>query len=68
MGARFRDTLSREEKFAGAVEGRLQVGFRAKGIIYGVTGGYAQPFGLLVRSNMRDYVGGGVVGLFVDWR
>jgi hypothetical protein len=57
-----------EDRVAGLLEGRVHVGHAVGPVVAGVAVGYAEPFSLARRSLARPYVGGLLVGLFMDWR
>lgn len=60
--------LANEDKTGGLLEGRLQIGYRVGQVALGLAGGYAEPFSVGRRSVARNYVGGGLIGFFADWR
>ena len=67
FGARYPDGPS-ENKVLGFLEGRLQVGMKAGGAVYGLSVGYGSAYEAPRRSDAYDYVGGPMLGLFANWR
>jgi hypothetical protein len=67
LGARF-DTLPRERRIIGSVEGRVQFGWRVASVAYGVSLGLSQPYVYPGRSAAAPYLGGLLLGVFADWR
>ncbi|RKH21561.1 hypothetical protein D7X75_36805, partial [Corallococcus sp. CA031C] len=66
-GAHF-GTQPPDRRVAGAVQGRIQIGYQLSDVGVGLALGYAEPFGLKNRSFARDFVGGVSLGFFADWR
>jgi hypothetical protein len=66
-GARF-DRLPTENRFQGSIEGRVLGGLELGGIEYGLSIGYSSPYDRNDRGNSTEYLGGMMVGLYVDWR
>ncbi|WP_164018748.1 hypothetical protein [Pyxidicoccus trucidator] len=67
-GAHFDGGLPADHRSAGIVEGRIHLGYQLGATAVGLAVGYSEPFGLKRRSLGRYFVGGPMVGLFVDWR
>ncbi|NVJ23419.1 hypothetical protein HUW62_19525 [Myxococcus sp. AM011] len=67
-GAHFDGGAPPDKHTVGIIEGRIQVGYQFEQMAAGFTVGYGEPFGLKRRYLGRSFVGGPMVGLFVDWR
>ncbi|MFY1825574.1 hypothetical protein ACN47A_06660 [Myxococcus fulvus] len=67
-GAKFDGGPLPDKNVAGIVEGRIQIGYQFDTVAAGVAVGYGEPFGLKRRYLGRGFVGGPMVGLFMDWR
>ncbi|QDE69382.1 MULTISPECIES: hypothetical protein [Myxococcus] len=67
-GADFDGGLEKDRRVAGLIEGRVHLGYQFGDIAGGLAVGYAEAFGYKRRSLGRFFVGGPMVGLFVDWR
>lgn len=57
-----------EALVAGLLEGRLLVGYRLAPVVLGVAAGYAEPYSYRRRNVSLEFLGGPLVGLFLDWR
>lgn len=57
-----------DRRIAGILEGRLHLGYQLGAAAAGLAVGWGEPFGTKRRSLARRYLGGPMVGLFVDWR
>lgn len=60
--------LPPEQRTAGLVDGRLQLGHSVGPLVLGAALGYGEAFGVSRRSNALQYLGGVSFGLFADWR
>lgn len=68
-GAHFDGNISPpDHRVAGIVEGRIHLGYQFGTAAAGLAVGYSEPFGTKRRSASRIYLGGAMLGLFVDWR
>jgi hypothetical protein len=57
-----------DRRVAGLIDGRIHLGYQFGTAAAGVALGYGEPFGTKRRSLSRIYLGGPMLGLFVDWR
>lgn len=62
------ENFPNESLTGGLLEGRLQIGYRVGQVALGLAGGYAEPFSVGRRNVAHNYVGGGLIGFFADWR
>ncbi|WP_254624210.1 MULTISPECIES: hypothetical protein [unclassified Myxococcus] len=67
-GAHFDGGAPADKNTVGIIEGRLQAGYQFDTFALGLAVGYGEPFGLKRRYLGRSFVGGPLLGLFVDWR
>jgi len=67
-GAQFDGGLEPDRRVAGLIEGRIHLGYQFGDVAGGLAVGYGEPFGYKRRSLGRFFVGGPMLGLFVDWR
>ncbi len=67
-GADFDGGLEPDRRVAGIIEGRIHLGYQFGTVAGGLAVGYAEAFGYKRRSLGRFFVGGPMVGLFMDWR
>jgi hypothetical protein len=68
-GAKYQDNLlPSEQRTAGLVEGRLQLGHSVGPFVLGAALGYGELFGTSRRSNALEYLGGLNFGVYADWR
>lgn len=57
-----------EALVAGMLEGRLLVGYRLAPLVLGVAAGYSEPYSYRRRNVSLEFLGGPLVGVFLDWR
>lgn len=67
-GANFDGGLEPDRRVAGLIEGRIHLGYQFGPVAGGLAVGYGEAFGYKRRSLSRFFIGGPMVGLFVDWR
>lgn len=65
-GATFED-LPTENRLNGIIEARLRAGWDLGPLSLGASAGYAAPFSRPILSNAAEFVGGWMVGLYLDW-
>lgn len=66
-GARF-DRGPKENPLAGTLEGRVEVGYRAGGVVYSLAAGYSAPYERPRGSDAFEAIGGPLLALTASWR